>query len=589
MALDAVAIKALKDELQCLVNGRIDKVHQPERDEIAIQVRTYENHYKLVISASSAHPRIHLTEHSKKNPVTAPLFCMLLRKHIGSGKITAIEQPGFERILKISVESYDELGDLTTKYLIVEIMGRYSNIILTSSDNRVIDSIKHVDESVSSVREILPGGVYEAPPVQNKTPLTEFGIDSVIDLSKPFKADRALLDSVAGISPLTARELVYSVFGTTDVNAQQINVNKASELKLAVIRLANQVRDGSFSPCLITDKNSGKILDFSAIDIKQYEDMAEISSYESMNSLVDAFYYKRDMSERLRQKSADLTKLLNNHIERTAKKLGILERTLRDAENRDKYKIYGDLLTANLYRIEDGMKNIEVDNYYDPENKPIKITLDPSLSPSMNAQRYYKKYNKAKTALTEASKQIKSAKEELEYLESTLLMVENTEAVEDINAIRAELGEQGYITRRQKAAKKRGAAPKSKPMHFVSSDGFDIYVGRNNTQNDYLTLRLANTSDWWFHTKDIHGSHVIIKLGIDKDVPKNTILEAAQLAAYYSQARESSQVPVDYTLIKNVKKPNGSKPGMVIYEGYNTVYVRPALPKEQGESGEKNE
>lgn len=586
MALDAVAIKALRDELQCLVNGRIDKVHQPERDEIVVQVRTFEDHYRLVVSASSAHPRIHLTEHTKKNPVTAPLFCMLLRKHIGSGKITAIEQPGFERILKISVESYDELGDLTTKHLIVEIMGRYSNIILINDDGRVIDSIKHVDESVSSVREILPGGVYEAPPVQKKTPLTEFGADSVLDLGKPFKADKALLDSIAGISPLTAREIVYSVFGTTDVNSQQININKAAELKLAVIKLAKQVTDGSFSPCLITDKSSGRIIDFSAFDIMQYEDMAEVTRYDTMNSLVDAFYYKRDMHERMRQKSADLTKLLNNHIERTAKKLGILERTLRDAENRDKYKIYGDLLTANIYRLEDGMKSIEVDNYYDPENKPVKITLDPSLSPAMNAQRYYKKYNKAKTALTEATKQIKAAKEDLRYLESTLLMVENTEAVEDINAIRAELSEQGYITRKQKAVKRRGGAPKSKPMHFVSSDGLDIYVGRNNTQNDYLTLRLANTSDWWFHTKDIHGSHVIIKLGIDKDVPKNTILEAAQLAAYYSQARESSQVPVDYTMIKNVKKPNGAKPGMVIYEGYNTVYVKPGIPVQAEESGE---
>lgn len=586
MALDAVAIKALRDELQCLVNGRIDKVHQPERDEIVIQVRTFEDHYRLVVSASSAHPRIHLTEHTKKNPVTAPLFCMLLRKHIGSGKITAIEQPGFERILKISVESYDELGDLTAKHLIVEIMGRYSNIILINDDGRVIDSIKHVDESVSSVREILPGGIYEAPPVQNKTPLTEFGSDSVLELGKPFKADKALLDSVAGISPLTAREMVYSVFGTTDVNSQQININKASELKLAVIRLSKQVREGKFSPCLITDKSSGRIIDFSAIDIKQYEDMAEVNRYDTMNSLVDAFYYKRDMHERMRQKSADLTKLLNNHIERTAKKLGILERTLRDAENRDKYKIYGDLLTANIYRLEDGMKSIEVDNYYDPENKPVKIALDPSLSPAMNAQRYYKKYNKAKTALTEATKQIKAAKEDLRYLESTLLMVENTEAVEDINAIRAELGEQGYITRKQKTVKRRGGAPKSKPIHFVSSDGLDIYVGRNNTQNDYLTLRLANTSDWWFHTKDIHGSHVIIKLGIDKDVPKATILEAAQLAAYYSQARESSQVPVDYTMIKNVRKPNGAKPGMVIYEGYNTVYVKPGIPNSAEESGE---
>lgn len=581
MALDAVAIKALVDELQCLVNGRIDKVHQPERDEIVIHVRTYENHFKLVASASSAHPRIHLTSHTKKNPKTAPLFCMLLRKHIGSGKITAVEQIGFERIVRIAVESYDELGDLTTKYLIIEIMGRYSNVILINSDNRVIDSVKHVDESISSVREILPGGLYEAPPVQNKTDLTAFDTASELKLSGPVKADKALISSIAGISPLTARETVYSVFGTTDVNASMINTNKAAALKLAIIKLASDVRDGIFSPCLVVDRNSGKIIDFSAIPIKQYESLADVTEFESMNEVVDEFYYKRDMHERMRQKSSDLTKLLNNHIERVGKKIVILERTVKDAENRDKFKNFGDLLTANIYRLEDGMKSAELENYYEPECPLVKITLDPSLSPSQNAQKYYKKYNKAKTALTEATKQLTASRNDLAYLESTLSMVEHAEDVDDINAIRGELAEQGYISRRLKPQKKKPTA--SKPMHFVSSDGFDIYVGRNNTQNDYLTMKFANTSDWWFHTKDIHGSHTIIKLGLDKDVPKRTILEAAQLAAYYSQARESTQVPVDYTVIKNVKKPNGAKPGMVIYEGYNTVYVKPKMIENENE------
>ena len=294
-----------------------------------------------------------------------------------------------------------------------------------------------------------------------------------------------------------------------------------------------------------------------------------------MNELVDAFYYKRDMHERMRQKSADLNKLLCNNIERISKKISILERTLSDARKLDEYKVYGDLITANIYRLKEGMKSAELENYYEAECPVIKITLDPSLSPSQNAQRYYKKYNKAKTALTEAANQLKISRADLEYIESTLAMVENAESVTDINAIRTELANEGYITNRQ-SKKQQKKKEISKPMHFVSSDGFDIYVGRNNTQNDYLTLKFANTSDWWFHTKDIHGSHTVIKLGLDKDVPKRTILEAAQLAAYYSKARESAQVPVDYTIIKNVKKPNGAKPGMVIYEGYNTVYVRPA-------------
>ena len=576
MALDAVAISALTKELQCLNGGRIDKIHQPEKDEIVIHVRTYEESYKLVISASPAHPRIHLTKSVKENPKTAPLFCMLMRKHMGSGKIVGIKQCGFERIVKIAVESYDELGEKTVKYIIAEFMGRHSNIILVSEDNRIIDSVKRIDETVSSVREILPGGLYKMPPVQEKTDLIDFDVQTGLNFDKPVKADKALLSAIGGISPLTAREVIYSVFRITDVNSAQINTNRSAAIKVSVIKLAENVKNGDFSPCLITDKNSGKIIEFSAVDIKQYENLAQVEHYESMNELVDAFYYKRDMHERMRQKSADLTKLLCNNIERISKKISILERTLRDAQKLDEYKICGDLITANIYRLQEGMKTAELENYYEPECPVIKITLDPALSPSQNAQRYYKKYNKAKTALTETANQLKISRDDLEYIESTLAMVENAESVTDINAIRAELANEGYITNRQnkKQQKKKEI---SKPMHFVSSDGFDIYVGRNNTQNDYLTLKFANTSDWWFHTKDIHGSHTVIKLGLDKDVPKRTILEAAQLAAYYSKARESAQVPVDYTVIKNVKKPNGAKPGMVIYEGYNTVYVRPSV------------
>ena len=454
-------------------------------------------------------------------------------------------------------------------------MGRHSNIILVSEDGRIIDSVKRVDETISSVRNILPGGIYEMPPVQEKTPLTEFDIDCALNFDKPVKADKAIMAAVGGISPLTAREIVYSVFGITDVKNSDVNTNRAAALKLALIKLSENVRNGNFSPCLITDKTTGKIIEFSSVDIKQYEELAAVQRYESMNELVDAFYFKRDMHERMRQKSAGLIKLLTNQAERISKKISILENTLKDAQRLDEYKVNADLITANIYRLKEGMKSAELENYYNPRCETVKVSLDPSLSPSQNAQRYYKKYNKAKTALTEAAKQLKLSREELEYIESTLAMTENAESIADINEIRAELVQQGYITNRQTKQQKK--KEKSKPMHFVSSDGFDIYVGRNNTQNDYLTLKLANSSDLWFHTKDIHGSHTVIKLGIDKEVPRSTVIEAAQLAAYYSQARESSQVPVDYTVIKNVKKPNGAKPGMVIYEGYNTVYVKPAI------------
>lgn len=575
MALDAIAIRALVEELQCIVGGRIDKVHQPERDEIIVSVRTFDKSYKLLVSASSANPRLHFTDYTRKNPKTAPLFCMLLRKHINSGKIKEISQIGFERIVKISVESYDELGDYTTKHLYVEIMGRHSNIILVSDEGRIVDSIKHIDDAISSVREILPGGVYELPPVQDKKALIDWDNDSELNLVG-FKADKALIGEIAGISPLTAREMIYNVFGTTDIVTENINTNRNAMLKLEIVKLANAVRDTEFSPCMIEDLSTGKLIEFSAVPIRQYETLARVREYETMNELVDEFYHLRDVRERMRQKTSDLTKLLNTAQERVSKKLAILQRTLKDAENMNKYREKAELITANIYRITEGEKSVEVENYFDPDMNTVKIELDPSLSPSQNAQRYYKKYNKAKTAQIEASKQLEASKTELEYIKSTIAMVETADRIEDVTAIRRELAQEGYIKHSTKAQRKQKEET-SKPMHFVSSDGFDIYVGRNNTQNDYLTLKFANSSDLWFHTKDIHGSHTIIKLGIDKDVPRETILEAASLAAYYSKGRDSSQVPVDYTEIRNVKKPNGAKPGMVIYDGYNTVYVTPKL------------
>lgn len=578
MALDAVCIKALCGELSAkILNGRIDKIYQPERDEIVLHIRTYDDSFRLVISAGSANPRIHFTSRQKKNPITAPMFCMLLRKHLGSGKIVGVEQISFERIIKISVESYDELGDLTVKHIIAEIMGRNSNIILVNSDMKIIDSIKRVDMTVSSVRQVLPGLGYTLPPAQSRTPLTDVRSDTVLDFSNSKPADRVLMDSVSGISPLTAREIVYRTFGRTDIRSDEMNLNKQSALKAELARFAAQVSDGEFYPCVIRDTVSGKMLDFSAVEIRQYESMAIVTRSASLSEALDDFYNIRDMHERMRQKSADLVKLLNNARERSEKKIAILAKTLRDAENKDTYKIKGELITSNLYKIKDGDKELIAENYYD-NMKEIKITLSPSLSPAQNAQKYFKKYNKAKTAETEAAKQLKNAREDLEYIESTLAAVENAENETDLNEIRAELVHEGYLKR--KTPQKRRAKTKIEPMHFISADGFDIYVGKNNTQNDYVTTRLANSSDIWFHTKNIPGSHTVIKLGINKDVPRSTITEAAQIAAYYSKARESSQVPVDYTRIKNVRKPSGAKPGMVIYDGYNTIYVTPKAPKQ---------
>lgn len=581
MALDAAAIRALVNEFNgCIINGRIDKIHQPEKDEIVIHIRTFTDNYKLVLSASPSHPRAHFTSRSKKNPMTAPMFCMLLRKHIGSGKITAVEQAGFERIIKFSIESYDELGNLTVKYLIVEIMGRHSNIILTNQELKILDSIKHIDFTVSSVRQILPGLEYVSPPPQDKMDLIDVSNETELNFSVPKTADKVILDAISGISPLTAREIVYRATKNADVKAPELNTNKQSAVKVELLRLAEKVKNNDFSPCIITDKASGKDLDFSAVAISQYEGMADVKTYASMNEVVDTFFNMRDMRERMKQKSSDIIKLLNNNIERITKKLIILERTLADAENKVKYKVKGDLITANIYKITDGMTEIELQNYYESDLPIVKVTLDPQLTPSQNAQRYYKKYNKAKTAELEAAKQIEASRNDLAYLESTLAAVENAETEADINAIRSELISEGYLNRKVNPKKQKQNS--SKPIKFISSDGFEIYVGKNNTQNDYLTLKFANSSDIWFHTKNIHGSHTVIKLGLNKDVPNSTIREAAELAAYYSKARESSQVPVDYTQVKNVKKPNGAKPGMVIYDSYNTVYVTPkALEKQE--------
>lgn len=573
MALDAIAVRALAKEIKTrIVGGRIDKIYQPERDEIVLGIRTFKDNYKLLLCANSTYPRVHFTNVNKKNPSTAPLFCMLLRKHLGSGKITDVKQVDFERIIEFEIESYDELGDLTLKKLIIEIMGRHSNIILTI-DGKIIDSIKHIDLTVSSVRQVLPGFPYSYPPARDITSLDKADETLELDISQKGElVQKSILSSVTGISPLTSREIVYQTFKRTDIKNEEISDTKA--LKASVLRLRDKVFSDDFSPTLITDAFTGKLIDFSAIPIHQYEQGAKAETFETLSEVIDKFYSKKDSVERMRQKSADLVKLLTVHIERAAKKQGILMSTLKDAKNKDKYKVYGELLCANLYRISDTDTEIEVENYYDENLPVVKIALDTQLSPSDNAQKYFKKYQKLKNAEIEAAKQLKENEAVLDYLESTLVLVLNAETESDLNSIRTELSEQGYL-KRIIAKKNQRLQNTSKPMHFISSDGFDIYVGKNNTQNDYLTLKFANSNDIWFHTKNIHGSHTIIKLGLDKDVPDTTLLEAAELAAFYSKARESSQVPVDYTLVKNVKKPSGAKPGMVIYDRYNTVYVTP--------------
>ena len=574
MALDTLSTKAICDELdEELSGGRIEKIYQPEKDEITLSIKSINENKRLVISANSSQPRIHYTKVQKENPKTAPLFCMLLRKHLQGGKIIKVQQVDMERIVRIDVESRDELGDLTIKHLFCEIMGRNSNIILTKNDLTIIDSIKHIDFTVSTVRQLLPGLKYCLPPKQEKVAILSKDIKDFSDcfLGEGITAEKVIMNEISGISMLVAREIVYRAINKTGVDISQISTNEREK----IMSETKKVLEYTKKPCIISDKTTGSIIDFCVFDIFQYGDSCDKLYYNKVCDMLDEFYYERDKNERMKQKSADLMHILSVSTDRVAKKIAILKKTILDAKRKEEYKIKGDLLTANVYRIKPGDESVTVENFYQENQEKITISLNPTISPSDNAQRYYKLYKKSKNAQTEATRQLDLAIADLQYLESTLILAKNATDEEDLNAIRQELSDLGYQKQRKTKLKSKEKNT-SKPHHFISGDGFDIYVGKNNTQNDYLTLKFANTMDLWFHTKNIHGSHTVIKLGVDKQVPNSTIKEAAILAAYYSKGRDSSNVPVDYTFIKNVKKPKGAKPGMVIYEGYNTIYVTPS-------------
>lgn len=576
MALDAIAVCALTAQLKAeTVSSKIDKIHQPEKDEITIYLRSRQGNARLLISASSANPRVHFLNSAKSNPITAPNFCMLLRKHLTGGKIIDVTQYRFERIMDFHIECYTEMGDLTVKHLIAEIMGRHSNIILTDCEYKILDSIKHIDLLTSSVRQILPGLTYEPVPPQDKlNPLsvTEEQIKkTVFECEAEISPSKFIMTAFDGFSPVNAREISYEALGGDEAKLCSMSENEKNALYLTLVKYFEKIRKGEFSPCIISDKL--RPVDFSAFEIRQYGETVQTKICQSISDAVSEFYYTRDSAERKKQKSAGLTRTVTNNIERCVKKISLLNKTLNDAKDRDKHKIYGDLINANLYRIETGAKYAEVENFYSESMEKVRISLDEALSPQANAQRYYKKYTKAKVAAVEAKKQLELAEAELKYLESVLSNLSIAENEQDLNALKDELAEGGYIVK--KGSGKRKMQTKSAPLHFVSSDGFDIYVGKNNVQNDTLTLKFANSSDLWFHTKNFAGSHTVIKFGIDKNVTERTVFEAATLAATYSSAKSSSNVPVDCTEIKNVKKPNGAKPGMVIYENYRTLYVDP--------------
>ena len=580
MALDGLVIHSLVDELYTkLVGGKIDKVHQPEDDEIVLYIRNNKENYKLVLSCSSSNPRVYIAnDYKKENPKKAPMLCMLFRKYIQSGNIVDISQVGFERIIKISVDSLDELKEKTTKDIYIEIMGRHSNIILTHNlDNKIIDSAKRIPTSISRVRQILPGITYELPPNQSKiNPLDNISRSSFIDSLKSYEGPifKGLYSKFLGISPIISKEICYRANLDENICTSNLSNLELNALYNEFNNLFQDIKDNNYSPCIIINEKVDRFIDFSCINLKIYNGFKFIIK-DSISTILEDYYKTKDIKDRIHQRASDLKKSISIKLERLYHKQKKQEEELKEAENADIYKVKGELLTAYIYMIQKGMESIEVQNFYDPNYSNISISLKKNLTPSENSQRYFKKYNKLKTAKKEITSQMSINKEEIEYLENILLNIENCENLDELQDIKDELISLGYSKASGKLkSKKETAKLTTSPHEFTSSDGVKILVGKNNKQNDHLTLRIADPDDIWMHTKNIPGSHVIIKCA-GKEVPEQTIYEGAMLAAYFSKSKMSSQVPVDYTKKKHVKKPSGSKPGMVIYETNSTIYVTP--------------
>lgn len=577
MALDGLVIHCIVNELnKKLLGGKIDKVYQPENDEVVLHIRNNKENFKLVLSCSASNPRVYLANNYKKeNPINAPMFCMLFRKYIQGGNIVNISQIGFERIIKISVESFDELKEKTTKDIIIEIMGRHSNIILTHSlDNKIIDSAKRIPPSVSRVRQILPGHNYVLPPEQDKlNPIDEVSLNLFVDTLTSFNGPifKAIYSKFLGVSPVIAKEICFRANIDENTLIDEISSNDISKVYKEFHNLFKFINNNIYNPSMIIDESIDKVLDFSCINLSQFSNLSIIND-DSISKILENYYATKDIKDRIHQRSSDLRKSISIKLDRLYNKLNKQEKELIESENAEIYKIKGELITSYIYMIEKGIKSVEVANFYDPEYKNITISLNPNFTPSENAQKYFKKYNKMKTAKKEITSQIEITKEEINYLENIILSIENCENLAELMDIREELSKVGYL--RAKNNIKKETKLTTKPHEFISSNGFKILVGKNNKQNDNLTLKIASNEDIWMHTKNIPGSHVIIKTE-GKEVPDETIFEGAMLAAFFSKSKMSSQVPVDYTKKKNVKKPNGSKPGMVIYETNSTIYVTP--------------
>lgn len=580
MPLDAICLGAVTNELnQALAGCRVEKVYQPDRDEIVLQTRGQGGAKRLLLSIAAGAPRVHFIDAARENPAAPPMFCMLLRKHVQGAKIAAITQPAVERMLAIELDTTDEMGVPCQKKLICELMGKHSNVILCDGDGRILDALRRVDGDLSGKRQVLPGLFYRMPPAQDKHDpfaLSGAGLAAAVrqaDGEQPL--DRFLLSQLLGFSPLLCRELSYRATGDAAARIGTLTDEQCEKLGQVFDDLMNFLREGRARPFLLSKAEDGAVFDFTFLPVTQYEGVMTVTQAESFSALLAAFFEKKGRAERMARRSADLHKTVVNARDRLARKLAAQQKELDATHNREQYKRMGDLITANLYQLEKGMNKATVIDYYAEYCPEVEITLDVRLTPQQNAQRYFKQYNKAKTAETVLTEQIERGRADLAYLESVLVALGEAENERDLSQLREELTQTGVLSNKQTRNKKLRAKPvQAKPFHYRTSDGFEVFAGKNNLQNDLLTLKTAFKSDIWFHTQKIHGSHVILVTD-GREPTDQAMTEAAMIAAYHSKARQSSRVPVDYTPVRQVKKPAGAKPGMVIYHVYQTAYVTP--------------
>ncbi|WP_301169218.1 Rqc2 family fibronectin-binding protein [Brevibacillus nitrificans] len=560
MAFDGVVTRAVVRELHKLVGGRISKVHQPHHTDIVMQIRCQGENVKLLLSANPTYPRIHLTTEEFINPLEAPMFCMLLRKHCEGGVIESVQQVGMERIIHIDVRTRDELGDTVSRRIIMEIMGKHSNIILMDPQSgMILDSALHVTMAISQYRQVVPGKNYVSPPSQDKEdPLTatEQSFLSSIDWNSG-RLDKQIVEAYTGISPLLAKEIVY-----------RAGLANRDSLWKAYSEIMQDILQDKYVPEIVETADKAN---FHVVALTHLTDRASTTSFASVQACLQAFYEGKALRDTVKQRAHDLIRFVTGEKNKNEKKIEKLENTLQEAKDADLFRLYGELITANMHQMKRGDTELVTVNWYDEAGAMITIPLDPLKSPSENLQSYYKRYNKAKNSMQVVGEQIEQAQTEIVYLDGLLVQLAHA-TLKDAEEIREELVEQGYMRDRKKRGPRKKKDVRPELEAYQSTDGTDILVGKNNKQNEYLTNKLAAPYETWLHTKDIPGSHVVIRA---REFSDQTLLEAANLAAYFSRAQQGSQVPVDYTLIKHVKKPSGSKPGYVIYEQQRTLYVTP--------------